>query len=155
MQTSIHLIFRPQLDYHHSHFRDEEMPQRKINKVVEGHRARTSAEVRFEPRRSDQWHMCERCIARPAALVSTTRWLKEEPQRRRKEVFKVRVTRLIFFKSVYLCWGKEKGRSTPWRRKRRKKEEGTRCIFYSFETLAFQQSAWNRHMGFDTITWEV
>ena len=72
MQTLIHLIFSSQPGYHHSDLRDEETLQRKINKVVEGHRGGTSAEVRSEPRQSDPGSMHEGLHVPPAALVSTT-----------------------------------------------------------------------------------
>lgn len=54
LHTLIHLIFLPQLNYHHSHFSDKKTQQREINKVVEGHRTGTFAEGIFEPRQSDR-----------------------------------------------------------------------------------------------------
>lgn len=58
---------------------------------------------------------------------------KEEPQK--KEVFKVRITKLILRKSAYLCQKKNEGTLPGEEREGRRNE----VHLYSFETLAFQQ----------------
>lgn len=71
MQTLIHVVFLPQPDYDHSNFREEEKWQRERNTVVEGDRASTFAEVRFNCRQSDGEAWMDNCIPLPQALEST------------------------------------------------------------------------------------